>query len=98
MKLFFSGPSERVHSPVRSDPRGLPGRTKETVSLQGSQRAVEPAWVVATETERFETLEQVVSMRGLLEQKQQQARAEKVPGQCGISGRAGPAPRGSAPL
>jgi hypothetical protein len=56
----------------------------EAVPLECAQGTVETARVVADEPERSEPLEQLVTMRRLLAQEEEQAGTEEVPREHGL--------------
>src|SRR5262249_30170974 len=93
---------ELVYAAVGATLGLLPRRAHEPVVLEPAQRAVEPAGVVARESERPQLLEQVVAMRGPFAQQQKQAGPDEVLRERGgrLSGHASPrsAPPGSEQL
>src|SRR5919201_3096425 len=94
MQLLCPGPRQLVNPPVWPRARGRPRRADESVGLQRPQRTVQAAGVIAGEPERAEALEQVIAVRRLLAQEQQQTRPEEVLRERMLSGH-GFAPRDS---
>jgi hypothetical protein len=80
VQLLHALAGQLVHAPVRATRGLLPHRRDEPVGLQRAQRAVQAAGVVAVEAERAQALEQVIAVRGLLAQQQQQAGSQEVLG------------------
>src|SRR4051794_35683921 len=78
VQLLAALAGDLVRAAVRAGLRRLPSRPHETLVLESAQRSVQPARVRAAEPERLQSLEQVIAVRGVLAQQEEDRRAQEV--------------------